>query len=89
MKKACLLCLSILILFSVSFAAKGARFLHQPDISSELIVFIYAGDLWTVPVEGGTARRLTAHPSRESNPQFSPDGKFGWAVGADGIRGRD
>ena len=76
MKNACLLCLSILILFSVSFAAKGARFLHQPDISSELIAFIYAGDLWTVPVEGGTARRLTAHPGRESNPRFSPDGRW-------------
>ena len=76
MKKACGLVLSLLILFSVSFAGNGARFLHQPDISRELIAFIYAGDLWTVPVEGGMARRLTAHPGRESNPQFSPDGKW-------------
>ena len=76
MKKACGLVLSLLILFSVSSAGKGARFLHQPDISRELIAFIYAGDLWTVPVEGGTARRMTAHQGRESNPQFSPDGKW-------------
>ena len=74
MKKVCPLCLSILILFSASFAGRGARFLHQPDISGELIAFIYAGDLWTVPIEGGTARRLTTHPGLESQPRFSPDG---------------
>ena len=76
MNKACGLVLFLLILFSVSLAGEGARFLHQPDISGELIAFIYAGDLWTVSVEGGTAGRLTAHPGRESNPRFSPDGKW-------------
>ena len=76
MRKTCFFCLSIFMLVSVSFAGEGARFLHQPDTSGELVAFIYAGDLWTVAVEGGTARRLTAHPGQESSPRFSPDGKW-------------
>ena len=55
-------------------ASPGARLLRQPDISREKIAFIYAGDLWTVPRTGGTARRLTATPEAESFPKFSPDG---------------
>jgi dipeptidyl aminopeptidase/acylaminoacyl peptidase len=31
--------------------------------------------LWVVPVEGGTARRLSASPNEEERPRFSPDGK--------------
>jgi len=33
------------------------------------------GDLWTVPVTGGTARRLTTNPGTESDPAVSPDGR--------------
>jgi len=33
-----------------------ARMLRFPDVSAEQIVFVYAGDLWTVPKTGGTAR---------------------------------
>ena len=32
-------------------------------------------DLWTVPVSGGPARRLTTNPGSESNPVVSPDGR--------------
>ena len=32
------------------------------------------GDLWTVPVTGGPARRLTTNPGTESSPAVSPDG---------------
>jgi tricorn protease len=38
------------------------------------IVFSYAGDLWTVGREGGSAVRLTSGQGIESNPVFSPDG---------------
>jgi dipeptidyl aminopeptidase/acylaminoacyl peptidase len=31
-------------------------------------------DLYLVPTDGGPARRLTANPSAESDPQWSPDG---------------
>ena len=57
-------------------AENGTRLLHQPDISDELVVFVYAGDLYTAPIEGGQASVLTTHPGSEFGPKFSPDGKF-------------
>jgi len=51
-----------------------ARMLRFPDISAEKIVFSYAGDLWTVPKTGGTARRLSSPKGNEMFPKFSPDG---------------
>jgi tricorn protease len=48
--------------------------LREPTLSRTSIVFSYAGDLWSVPREGGEARRLTAGPGMERLPQFSPDG---------------
>jgi tricorn protease len=54
--------------------AQGTRLLRHPTVSRELIAFEYGGDLWVVPRAGGTARRLTATPGVETDPQFSPDG---------------
>jgi tricorn protease len=51
------------------------RLMRFPDISTDQIVFSYAGDLWLVGRDGGTARRITAHPGLELFPKFSPDGK--------------
>jgi tricorn protease len=48
--------------------------LQKPTLSKNQIAFVYAGDLWTVPREGGDARRLTNGPGIETNPIFSPDG---------------
>ena len=48
---------------------------QQPTLSATEIVFVFAGDLWSVPRAGGEARRLTTGPGVESNPIFSPDGK--------------
>jgi len=39
-------------------------------------VFQFADDLWAVPRGGGQATRLTAAPGVESDPYFSPDGKW-------------
>ena len=47
---------------------------QNPTLSRTQIVFAYAGDLWSVPREGGDARRLTAGAGVEDNPVFSPDG---------------
>jgi tricorn protease len=46
-----------------------------PALYGQTIVFTAEGDLWEVAVEGGIARRLTAHPGDESHAAFSPDGK--------------
>ncbi len=55
--------------------AEEGRLLRFPDVDRDRIVFVYAGDLWTVSVEGGIARKLTTHPGYEMFPKFSPDGK--------------
>jgi tricorn protease len=49
---------------------------QQPALNETQIVFVFAGDLWSVPREGGEARRLTSGPGLESNPAFSPDGSL-------------
>jgi len=51
-----------------------ARMLRFPDVSADKIVFVYAGDLWTVSREGGLARRLSSPVGQELFPKFSPDG---------------
>ena len=43
-----------------------------PDAS--FTVFSWAGDLWSVPTEGGAATRLTSHPADELASKISPDG---------------
>jgi tricorn protease len=48
--------------------------LRRPALSRTQIVFSYAGDLWSVPRDGGEARRLTVGPGVETDPVFSPDG---------------
>jgi tricorn protease len=50
--------------------------LQKPTVSRTQIVFAYAGDLWTVGREGGQASRLTTGVGIETDPAFSPDGKW-------------
>lgn len=38
------------------------------------IVFDLLGDLYLLPIEGGTARRITSGPAFDVQPRFSPDG---------------
>ena len=47
---------------------------RSPSIRDGTIVFTAEGDLWTVPLQGGLARRLTSHPGEESHAAISPDG---------------
>ena len=56
-------------------AGAEARLLRFPAIHDKQIVFTYAGDLYTVPSDGGVARRLTNHDGFEMFARFSPDGK--------------
>lgn len=56
--------------------ADEARLLRFPALHGNQVVFTYAGDLYTVPVQGGVARRLTSDPKGfEMFARFSPDGK--------------
>lgn len=45
----------------------------SPDGSE--IAFVSAGDIWTVPAQGGDARLLVSSDADESRPLYSPDGK--------------
>ena len=59
---------------SVTRAATNPHIFQHPALSRDLIVFGYAGDLWSVPREGGRATRLTTGVGIETAPVFSPDG---------------
>ncbi len=65
---------ALLLSASFAMAQTGHLLLRSPTLSRTEIVFSYAGDLWSVPREGGEARRLTAGPGVETSPVFSPDG---------------
>lgn len=43
--------------------------------TGDRIAFTYKGDIFTVPVVGGTATRLTSQSTYETAPVWSPDGK--------------
>ena len=68
--------LTIVFLCSFVFSTNDARLLRFPDINKDLIAFVYAGDIWTVPASGGDAVRLTSHEGLELFPKISPDGKW-------------
>ncbi len=53
---------------------KTTRLLRFPTTNGHQIVFCYAGQLYTVGMDGGIARRLTSGPGYTSFPRFSPDG---------------
>jgi tricorn protease len=48
--------------------------LQHPTLSKDKIAFDFAGEIWTVPREGGAAHRLVAGQGRNGAPIFSPDG---------------
>jgi tricorn protease len=65
------------LLFSVAPSAQAqvdARLLRYPDVSATSITFVYGGDIWVVPREGGVAQRLSSPAGEETFPRFSPDG---------------
>ncbi|MBQ6953658.1 MAG: PD40 domain-containing protein [Bacteroidales bacterium] len=69
-----------LLLLTTAFVAASAqndeaRLLRFPATNGTDVVFSYAGDLWTVPIQGGQARRLTSHIGYEMFARYSPDGK--------------
>src|SRR5215472_5495519 len=56
--------------------AQGTRLLRQPSLSATQLAFEYGGDIWVVDKNGGEARRITSTAAVESDPHFSPDGKW-------------
>jgi tricorn protease len=68
---------ALLLVPGLALAQAGPPLLLQkPTANQTHIVFAFADDLWTVPRTGGDAQRLTTGPGAETDPIFSPDGKW-------------
>ncbi len=75
--------LALLVLLTAGAAGQAApdpgeiTMASWPSLSPDgkTIAFEWRDDLWSVPVTGGMAERLTAHPARDSFPVYAPDGK--------------
>jgi tricorn protease len=76
MKKAALSAFLAFALVATLFSADDTKLLRMPDINRGLVVFVYAGDIWSVPASGGDAKRLTSHQGLEIFPKISPDGRW-------------
>jgi tricorn protease len=77
MKKTALLIFLSILFSGFLFAQKEEmRLMRFPAVHGDQVVFTYAGDLYTVPLEGGVARKLTSYAAGyEMFARFSPDGK--------------
>lgn len=77
MKKHFFIFSMLLALGALSLQAQNeAKMLRFPAIHGNQVVFSYAGDLYTVDINGGVARQLTNDPDGfEIFARFSPDGK--------------
>lgn len=69
--------IAVIATMAVTAFAEGneARLLRFPAVGGDKIVFCYAGNLYSVDVNGGTAVKLTSHVGYECFPKISPDGK--------------
>lgn len=68
------------ILSAFSFAANAQEaplWLRWSAISPDgkTVAFTYKGDIYTIPVAGGTAKALTTNPAYDTRPVWSPDAK--------------
>ena len=68
-----ILCVSINL---ASFSQGFEGYYNYPTAHNNTLVFSAEGDLWTVPITGGLAQRLTTHAEEELFPKISPDGKM-------------
>ncbi|MBS1226444.1 MAG: hypothetical protein H6R32_378 [Candidatus Aminicenantes bacterium] len=79
MKKAFALAFALICLLGLvqaGLASGRTGYYRFPAIHGDTVVFTSEGDLWTVDVRGGLARRLTSHSGIEAYPAVSPDGQM-------------
>lgn len=67
--------IALALVLATPLRAEEARLLRFPATNGKEIAFTYAGDIFTVPITGGEARRLTSHIGYEAFAHYSPDGR--------------
>ena len=69
--------LTLTAAFAASAQTAAPLWMRDAKISPDgsQIAFTYKGDIFTVPVQGGEAHRVTSQPSYEEHPIWSPDSK--------------
>ena len=62
-----------------------SSYLRYPHLRDDTLVLVAEDDVWTAPVDGGRAHRLTADALPASGPRISPDGaSLAWTSRRDG-----
>ena len=61
---------------TVLVSAQETRLLRQPTISKTHVAFTYGSDIWATNLSTNKTVRITSTPAVESDPYFSPDGKW-------------
>ncbi|MDR2562142.1 MAG: PDZ domain-containing protein [Holophagales bacterium] len=59
-----------------SQVAAQEGYFRFPAHKGDKVFFVAEGDIWTAPLNGGKALRLTTHVGQETRPVISPDGKW-------------
>jgi tricorn protease len=70
-----MLLLLTISVFQVFGQRKESRLLRFPAVCGDMLVFSYAGDLYSSSSKGGVAKKLTTGKGYEMFARFSPDGK--------------
>ena len=70
--------LAAMTVSATTVVAAEARLPRHPAPSpdGQTIALSWQGDLWLVPITGGEARRITAHPATDRHPVWSRDGSM-------------
>ncbi len=67
---------ALLLLLAVPALAQNEGYYRFPASRGDAVFFTAEGDLWTAPLAGGVAARLTSHPAEETRVAVSPDGRW-------------
>lgn len=78
MRKTLLIIGAMLLTGSIFAAEDSPLWLRRNSISPDgrQIAFCYQGDIFVVDATGGKARQITSNPAYDSDPVWSPDGKY-------------
>ena len=68
-------CLLACVAAAAGDAPPQSGYYRYPSVHGDTVVFTSEGDLWSVGIRGGAARRLTSNPGVESMARISPDGQ--------------